>query len=114
MTLPSCQYLLNSSPSRGLAPGKRSLIAYRLTTGETLSNPTIMPNEIVLPRMQVGADFLCIYSNRRGLLILRSFCLRFPALQLGNENGDRRIVEIGKRLIFLKMPRFGCRIYSPG
>src|SRR5439155_25148980 len=54
MTLPSCPYLLNSSPSRGAPPGNRSLIAYRLTTGENLSDVTIMPNEIVLPAMRLA------------------------------------------------------------
>src|SRR5260370_1158841 len=110
MTLPSCPYLLNSSPSRGVSPGNRSLIASRPRTGETLSNLTIMPNEIVLPAMRFALTSYPSYSKRRACSLYADLSISIPCSNFRIENGDRRIVEIGKRLIFLKIPRFDCRI----
>src|SRR5206468_6478659 len=110
MTLPSCPYLLKSSPSRGAPPGNRSLIAYRLTTGETLSNLTIMPNEIVLPAMRLALTSYPFCPRGGPCSLNAAFSISIPCSNFRIENGDRRIVEIGKKLIFLKIPRFDCRI----
>jgi hypothetical protein len=69
-----------------------------------------MPNEIVLPAMRFALASYLSCPRGGACPLYAAFSISISCSNFRIENGDRRIVEIGKRLIFLKIPRFDCRI----